>query len=461
MKVLPTIRTRLTAWYLLLLAVVFCVLGILLHVYLGYSLRVSLDRSLVHRADQLLAIRDLEQAMAEGRFAADPGEVVGLYGPQGEPIHVLSPTDVTGVVKPVWIETALRRAPTFATGTGRDGSRLRVYVMPYDGAGQTPSTGKGGALVVGRPMDNIASAQGALLQTLLVVGPLTLLLSAGGGLFLARRALKPIDRMVQTTREIEEEDLAGRIDIRSDDELGRLGRTINAMLDRLEKAFTRQRQFTADASHELRTPLSVIEAEATLALRRERSAEDYRAALVTIAEEATGMNRLIDQLLSLARADEGEGRLVLESVDLVALCADVVNALRPVGEERGIVIRSDGEGPADVRGDRTQLRRLIVNLVENAVRYTETGGTVAVAVGREGEKVRCAVRDTGMGISPEHLPRLFERFYRVHAARSREDGGAGLGLALCKAIVDAHGGSIEVESEVGVGTVFTVVLPVC
>ena len=458
MKALPTIRTRLTAWYLLLLAVVFCVLGILLHAYLGHTLLVSLDHSLVHRAEQLLAIRDLGQAMAEGRFATDPGEVVGLYGSQGEEIHVLSTTDVSGMVKPAWIESALRQAPVFATGSGKDGRSLRVYVVPYGGVGQSPPAGAAAAMVVGRPMDNIASAQGALLQTLLVVGPLTLLLSAGGGLFLARRAMKPIDRMVQTAREIEETDLAGRIDVRSDDELGRLGRTINAMLDRLERAFTRQRQFTADASHELRTPLSVIEAEATLALRRERSAEDYRAALATIAEEAVGMNRLIDQLLSLARADEGGSRFVVELLDLTALCAEVVNALKPVGDERGVLVRLADEGLATVRGDRVQLRRLIANLVENAIRYTEGGGTVTASVAVDDGKARLTVRDTGIGIPPEHLPHLFERFYRVHLARSREDGGAGLGLALCKAIVDAHGGSIGVESEDGVGTVFTVTL---
>jgi heavy metal sensor kinase len=453
MRVSSTIRLRLTAWYLLLLTVVFCVLGLLLHAYLGYTLRGSLDRSLAHRSDQLVAIRDLPQAMAEGRFAADPGEVVAFFDAHGRPLRVAAPTAIDDAVSLAWIEAALRQGPAIGTGKGQDGRSLRFYVASY-AAADAPT-----ALAVARPMDNILAAQHALLQTLLVVGPLTLLLSAGGGLFLARRALRPIDRMVQTVREIEETDLAGRIDVRSDDELGRLGRTLNDMLDRLQRAFTRQRQFTADASHELRTPLSVIEAEATLALRRERRPEDYRDALATIAEEVTGMDRLIDQLLSLARADEGGGRLVVEPVDLAALAVDVTGEMRLIGEERGVAVRSATDRSLIVRGDSGQLRRLVVNLVENAVRYTDAGGAVDVSVRLVDNKAVLTVGDTGIGISPDHISHIFERFYRVAPARSRSDGGAGLGLALCKAIVDAHGGSIEIESKVGVGTIFTVHLP--
>jgi heavy metal sensor kinase len=265
--------------------------------------------------------------------------------------------------------------------------------------------------------------------------------------------------MAQTAREIEETDLSRRIEVRSRDELGRLGRTINAMLDRLERAFARQRQFTADASHELRTPLSVIEAEATLALRRERAAEDYQKALETIAEEAAGMNRLIDQLLSLARSDEGKGRLVREPVDLSELASEVVAGMNPLAEERRVSLEWERAEGVVVDGDRTQLRRLIANLVDNGIRYTEAGGRVTVSVTRDGRRARLTVRDTGIGIPPEHLPHVFERFYRVHRARSREDGGTGLGLALCKAIADAHYGTIDVESQVGVGTTFVVWLP--
>lgn len=446
-----TIRVRLTAWYLLLLTLVLCLLGLLLHLYLGYTLRSNLDRSLVHRAEQLVAIRDLPQAMADGRFAADPGEVVALYDSQGRRLRDPSADNSVGV-NPARVESALRGESSFSTERGQDGRSLRLYALPY------PAATSPMALVAARPMDNITAAQRALLRTFLVVGPLTLLLSAGGGLFLARRALKPIDRMTATTRKIEEADLGGRIDVRSNDELGRLGQTLNDMLDRLERAFTRQRQFTGDASHELRGPLSVIEAEATLALRRERSSEEYQAALATIAEEAGGMKRLIDQLLDLARADEGQERLSRELIDLAAVAAEVVGELAPVAEEREIALHFENAPPAIVCGDRGHLRRLLLNLVDNGIRYSDAGGTVVVRAYRAGDAARAVVSDTGIGIPPEHLSRVFERFYRVDAARSR--GGAGLGLALCQAIARAHGGTIDVESVLGTGTTFTVTLPI-
>jgi heavy metal sensor kinase len=314
-------------------------------------------------------------------------------------------------------------------------------------------------LVVGQPMDSIVSALGALRRTLFLAGPLTLLLSAGGGLFLARRALKPVDRMIQTTREIEETDLARRIDVATNDELGRLAATLNAMLERLESAFHRQRQFTDDASHELRTPLSVIEAEASLALRRKRPADDYRDALAIVVEEARNMNRLIDQLLTLARADAGEEALALESLDLSEIAEETIATMRPLAEEKDVTLIAGSMTSAAVNADRVHLKRLLANLIDNAIRYTAAGGSVTVSVAQDSESVTLTVDDTGIGIPAGHLPHIFERFYRVDKARSRAEGGSGLGLAICKQIAEEHGGSISVESDEGEGTRFAVRMP--
>jgi len=269
--------------------------------------------------------------------------------------------------------------------------------------------------------------------------------------------------MIETTRGIEESDLEGRVIVESDDELGRLARTLNAMLGRLERAFHRQRQFTDDASHELRSPLAVIEAEATLALRRDRGAADYRESLSVIAEESASMNRLIDQLLTLARGDAGEEAINCQQIDLANLITETVNVMHPLAEEKGLklaAIPSIREGPGiRVPGDETQLRRVLTNLVENAIRHTGIGGAITVSAERTESMIELRVRDTGCGISEDHLPHIFERFYRADTTRSRHSGGSGLGLAICMQIVQAHGGRITVESELGVGSSFVVLLP--
>ncbi|MFC2095101.1 ATP-binding protein [Candidatus Bipolaricaulota bacterium] len=261
-------------------------------------------------------------------------------------------------------------------------------------------------------------------------------------------------------RGIEETDLGGRVNVGSDDELGRLARTINAMLGRLERAFHRQRQFTDDASHELRSPLSVIEAEATLALRREREAEDYRESLSIIADESANMNRLIDQLLTLARGDAGEEAVTYQRFNLPTLISETVGTMLPLAEEKNVQLEADpSSGKIVVNGDETQLKRVLTNLIENAIRHTEAQDRITVCASQQGPIITCTVQDTGCGISAEHLPHIFERFYRADKARSRARGGSGLGLAICRQIVEAHGGSIVAESKIDVGTTFTIQLP--
>ena len=241
------------------------------------------------------------------------------------------------------------------------------------------------------------------------------------------------------------------------DELGRLAATLNEMLDRLERSFTQMQRFTADAAHELRTPLAVIRNEAEVALRTPRSAEEYTRVLETLLEEVVRLSEMADQLLFLCRQDAGLNPSAREEVRLDELLLAVTENMRLVADEKGVVLVLADNPPCTVRGDAHQLRRVFYNLIDNAVKYTPAAGTVRVASRCDGESVVVTVSDTGVGITGEHLPRIFDRFYRVD--QSRAGDGAGLGLAICRSVVRATGGSIEVTSEVGRGSKFTMELP--
>jgi heavy metal sensor kinase len=271
--------------------------------------------------------------------------------------------------------------------------------------------------------------------------------------------LKPVEQIARTAREIEESDLSRRIEVRSEDELGRLASTLNQMIGRLERAFGRQRQFTADASHELRTPLAVIQAESTLALRKERTEIDYRKSLELVSREAAHMSALVDKLLFLARSDTGKEQLNLEAVNLKELVNDLASEIAPLCQEKRLECKLDPLENQVVQGDKVELKQLFFNLLDNAIRYTPSGGIVSVSVERKGDTAVVAIRDSGIGIPEEHIPHIFERFYRVDEARSRAEGGTGLGLSICQHIAQVHGGRIEVESQVGQGSTFSVFLP--
>ena len=480
MNVFSSIRARFTGWYLAVLTVLLIAMSIGTYVVLRNTLNANLDTVLTRRADELLRQPDFVLQLLDDRFQPPLGEVIGLFVPSDEGWEAIGLRLPDESIAKATIEAAAMGMPSHVTIDAEDEPPIRYFLIRYlpqaappDGLPDPrPPTPPGQAkvseptvlgldkaiLVVGRPADVVISALGALRNTLLLAVPLTLLLSAGGGLFLIRRALRPVDTMIATTRTIEETDLSRRISVQSHDELGRLSQTLNSMLNRLEEAFARQRQFTDDASHELRTPLSVIEAEATLALRRDRTAEEYRETLATIAEESVSMHRLINQLLTLARSDATDQEsLETEDFDLGAIIIDVAAALRPLAQERSIALSTE-TSPLHVMGDPIRVRRLIVNLMDNAIRYTEPSGLVTATLVKEGGLAVFRVKDTGIGIAPEHLDTVFERFARADSSRHRgsEANGSGLGLAICRQIVQLHGGTIEVESTPGQGSIFTV-----
>jgi signal transduction histidine kinase len=231
------------------------------------------------------------------------------------------------------------------------------------------------------------------------------------------------------------------------------------MIERLEKAFKRQKQFTGDASHELRAPLAIIEAESTLTLQKKRSAAEYRRSLETITQEAKRMSMVIEQLLTLARADAGEEQVSFEPVDLSALLANLGSDVAILCRDKGLDFQLDLKEGLVVSGDPVRLRVMFLNLLDNAIRYTPSGGTISLSLFSEGKLAGVTVSDTGVGIPPEDLPHVFERFYRVDKARSRAEGGSGLGLAIARHIAEIHGGKIEAQSQIGAGSTLRVWLP--
>jgi signal transduction histidine kinase len=253
--------------------------------------------------------------------------------------------------------------------------------------------------------------------------------------------------------------LSQRISVNTRDELGRLAATLNAMIGRLERAFRRQKQFTSDASHELRAPLAVIEAESSLALQKERPPSDYRQSLETISQESRRMSSLIEQLLTLARADAGKEQWNFAEVNLGGLITNLSADVEVLCQEKALTCQLGQTEELVIKGDEARLRELFVNLLDNAIRYTPSPGTVSISLHREVQMAVVAITDTGVGVPPEDMPFIFERFYRVDKPRSRAEGGTGLGLAICRYIAEAHGGKIEVESRVGVGSTFSVWLP--
>ena len=447
-------------WYLLVLAIILVALSAGVYLYLSRSLYRALDLSLALRSTQLRSIPDILGSISQGELEEELGEIVILYFYSGSRLIEVSPRGISIPVSTEFIARAISGKTSFATVRTEEGEGLRLLAVPLNLSLPGPPPGmQPAALVIARSTKQIDQALTRLMRTLLIAVPLALAVAAGGGVFLARRALEPVDRIAQTAREIGEGDLSRRINVTTKDELGRLAATLNQMIERLEKAFQRQKQFTSDASHELRAPLAVIEAESTLALQKERTSSDYRQSLETISQESKQMSRLVDQLLSLARADAGKEHWNFTQVDIGKLINNLSTDAEILCQEKGLSFQLGEMQPLVVKGDEARLRELFMNLLDNAIRYTPAPGMVSISSRREGQMAVVAVRDTGVGIPAEDMPFIFERFYRVDKSRSRAQGGTGLGLAICKHIAEAHGGKIEVESEVGAGSTFSVWLP--
>jgi heavy metal sensor kinase len=325
------------------------------------------------------------------------------------------------------------------------------------------ATIRGQVLVLGvaDPQRKYEGVLKAFTWVLLLSTPFILAVATVFGLWLGRRALAPVARITEDARAIGESNLSARLAVPdSSDELQHLSETLNEMLDRIERSFTRTKQFTADASHELRAPMTLIDTAAQYSLRRERSREELVEGMQKILRESRRTTALIDDLLLLARGDAGREEVELEPVDAEPIVRDTAQQASTMAAARGVQVAVQVEpGPLPVRAHEPHLRRLLLILADNAIKYTPDGGRVTIAATKDATEIVISVADTGIGISRDDLPHIFERFWRADKVRSREAGGTGLGLPIARQIAEQHGARLDVASEPGRGSVFTVRLP--
>jgi heavy metal sensor kinase len=459
-------RIRLTLWYMLILATVLVMFSGGLYTALSLALYNSMDEVLDSSAELLF---NALETNAQGRLVARPGQASQWNDAKGEHFwRVIAPSgqviDQLGVAEMgdppldlAALERALAGRETIQTISGT-GNAMRVFTGPVVRGGQIV-----GVVQLGFSTDDIRHILSALRFILVVAVPASLALASLGGLFLANRALRPVDRITRTAQSISAHDLSRRLDLDlPDDELGRLAGAFNDMIARLDDAFRQQRRFTADASHELRTPLTVIKGNLSLALNRSRSSDYYRQVLTAVDQEVDQMRRLVERLLTLARADAEGVALNRQRVDLSALLTDLVGQMRPLADAKGLSFTAQIAPDVATIADADALTQAVLNLLDNAIKYTLSSGQVClVACYTElnSHEMQIIISDSGPGIPAEHLAHIFERFYRVDRARSRELGGAGLGLSIARDLIRAHGGDITVHSISGEGSIFTIHLP--
>lgn len=293
-----------------------------------------------------------------------------------------------------------------------------------------------------------------------VIFPLATVIALSGGYWLSGRALNPVRELALAASSMSIDSLDKRVPVTNPhDEIGQLATTLNSLISRLETAVSEIRRFTADASHEIRTPLAAIRMEAELALSRIRSDNEYRMALSVVVEEVTRLGRLADQLLDLSRHDAGLQQKSTARINVSHVLHETVERLTGIAKSKGVRLTLDCEGIPFAPGDEIRLRQAFCNVLENAIKYTAPGGSVSVCCGVQQKQIRIEFQDTGIGIPPEHIPKLFERFYRVDESRSQHTGGAGLGLPIARAHVQSCSGDISISSKPGVGTIVVVLLP--
>ena len=460
-----SVRTRLTVWYSVILLAIVMTIGVLSYSWLRWSLARDLDASLLTVAQ---VIHDTGYSRGAPPDERDPEavlrELLGpefydkffqLLDPEGRPHGSTSRRRADELPLSAGARAnAARGQRTLETFQGTGPDAVRVLTMPIVRDGRVAEI-----VQVGMSLRRARAELARYLETLVLLIPVGVGLAALAGALIARAALRPVDEMTRTARRITAEDLRRRVEHRgSDDELDRLAETLNDMLARLEDAFTQTRRFAADAAHELRTPLTVLKGGIEVALRAARSPEEYRDVLVSSLEEVERLIRLAEDLLLLSRSIAGPGAPRVP-VELEPLLLEVFDVGVRLGRSAGVSVRIDDAGPATVHGDAMALRRAVLNLMENAVKYTAPGGKVELSLLSGDHVATITVADTGVGIDPAEAARIFEPFVRLDAARGRETGGSGLGLAIARSIVIAHGGTLTVDSRPGAGSRFTISLP--
>ena len=460
-----SIRVRLTLWYGSALALILVLFAVSLYLVMSRALREQVDASLdeaaavairtlgEHRFGPFLIFEDLSQDFPE---IALLDKFFQIFGPAGQ--VTIQSANIQSREIPLSqpsFRASLEGHSTFESVQFENGVPLRLLSVPIRQGDRLVNI-----LRVGTSLQSTNRMLHRLLVGLYIASPLALLVSLGGGWFLAGRALRPVHAITKAAQRIAAGDWTQRIRTpHSNDEIGQLASTFNDMIGRLEVSFRQIRQFSADASHELRTPLTITKGETELALRRPRQAEDYRVVLESNLEEIDRMSRIVDELLFLSRADLGEIKLKMVPVQLDDLVREIQQQAQVLGEEHHIQTVLEVVEPVVVQGDDLRLRELLLNLLDNAVKYSQKGQTVELSLTVSGGQGKLVIRDHGIGIAPEDQERVFDSFYRTDEARAHAAKGTGLWFSICKWIVEVHHGTIEMKSTTQGGSCFTVCLP--
>jgi heavy metal sensor kinase len=457
-----SIRFQLTAWYSAVLAISLAIFGVFTWFAVRELLFHAVDETLADRVEGVRRFMGNQIGALSVEEIRDEFKEHSVLGPGGDLFQVC---DSTGV----WLyrsaplenhDVPIERPASLPAGGRLEDRNVAATSLRFLSRRVTV-LGKLYTIQVAVPTQELLQGLTAFTWALMLLVPAVLAGAAVGGFWMSRRALLPVDQITATARSIGEKNLAHRLPVpNTNDELQRLSETLNEMLERIESAFRRVTQFTADASHELRTPVALMRTTSELALRKQRSESEYRQALNEVNEESVRTTELIENLLTLARADAGKAILERSALNLSDVVREVSGQAEKLAEQKGISLACEApQEPVTVSGDRGTLRRLLIVLLDNAVKYTPAGGKVRISVNHEAQRAVVEVRDSGVGINEADLPHIFERFYRSDKSRSRDSGGAGLGLSIAKWIVEAHRGAIQVESQPERGSTFRVLLP--
>jgi len=453
-----------TLWYLLVFGFLLVGFSLLVYSALSRSIYSRLDQALINSAETAASLFRTEIAENQGDATGAATETLNELKIRDVRVaffqgKTLLATNYPAGQTPIVPENAARAAaatlePVLVTveAFGEEGGRLAILRL-NDGATDY-------FIALSQPLHETAEQLEAFARVFYLAVPAALLLAGAGGLLLARKSLAPVAAMSEQAARISAENLSERLVVANpQDELGGLATVLNSLLSRLDRSFENLRQFTADASHELRTPLSIVRGEAEVALSQERDGAEYRESLAIIEDEAKRLSRIVDDMLALARADDGQQQVNVERFYLNDLVDDCVRSAQNLALGKKVSLVQEPAPDTVFLGDEGLLRRMIDNLLDNAVKYTPAGGQVSIKLASDEASVQITVSDTGIGIPADCASEVFERFYRVDRARSRSASGSGLGLAIAKWAAEAHGGSIALDSTPGEGSTFTVSLP--
>jgi heavy metal sensor kinase len=456
-------RFQLTIWYVALFSLLFVLFSIFLYSLLSKDLRTRLDQSLTSEANTTSALLEDELVEEKGDVHLAATEAVAGLRLHGSRVAILAGSRLLASSGPV----SQQESAVVVAQAARSASPDLVLALPRLGQNgaraathRLTALGRSFLIFSIAPLDSIAADLGVVRRVIFLALPLLLGLAGIGGYLLATHSLAPLNWMAEQAREITGSNLNRRLEIgNAAEELAVLAASFNELLARLDQSFEAMRRFVADASHELRTPIAVIRGEADVALSHDRGAAEYQESLAIVLDESRRLSRLVDDLLNLARADAGRVKLEVQEFYFNELLAECCRSMQTLASASGITLECRSAGDVQFRGDEGLLRRLAINLLDNAIRYTPPGGTVSAVLEADAAGVRIRISDTGVGIPPEAAPHVFERFYRADKARSRQDGGFGLGLSIVKWIAEAHNGAVDLTRNPGPGTTFTVTLP--